>query len=125
MIAYVEKNNLDQPFPLFYAKTDEPDKLYWPVKTFATSYMGETIWSHWGIEYIKALIILSPDDQKLLTTARKHLDAYKKNIEQMGGYPELYDKDGNLYITPLYRSILHTSWVINYEQARMLLNAVK
>lgn len=122
MVTYVETNKLDQPFPLFYAKKDQPENLYWAVATFAPSYMGETIWSHWGIEYIKALVLLSPDESKFLKTANKHLTSYKKNIESTGGYPELYDKSGNLYVTPLYRSILHTSWVINYEQALMLLN---
>ncbi len=121
MITYVEANGLSEPFPLFYAKTDHVDKLYTPVKTFATSYTGETIWSHWGIEYIKALILLSVDQPQYKKLASTHLSAYRTNIEKNGGYPELYDKQGNLYQTLFYRSILHTSWVINYEQAKMLL----
>ncbi len=125
MIVYVEKNKFDQPFPLKYAEKDHPENLYWPVKTFAPSYMGETIWSNWGIEYIKALILLSPEDKTLLQTANKHLMSYKNNIERTGGYPELYDTSGNMYNTLLYHSILHTSWVVDYEEAKMLLQTAQ
>lgn len=121
MVVYVQKNNLDSPFPLRYARQDQPDRLYDAVKYFAPSYMGETIWSHWGMEYIKALILLSSDKPSYKELAKKHLDAYKAKMEQYGGYPELYDKDGNIYKTMFYTSVLQTSWVVNYEQARMMI----
>ena len=125
MIAYVQNNKFDQPFPLRYAEKDHPENLYWPVRTFAPSYMGETIWSNWGLEYIKALILLSPEDKILLQTANKYLTSYKNNIERTGGYPELYDTSGNMYNTLFYHSILHTSWVVDYEEAKMLIQDAK
>jgi hypothetical protein len=119
-ISYVEKNKLDQPFPLRYAVKDNPDKLYFFNKYFATSYMGKTIWSHWGMEYIKTLILLSQYDRDYDNMAKKFLDLYKNNIEKYGGYPELYDEKGNIYETAAYKSLLHTGWIINYEEAKMM-----
>lgn len=120
MIAYVKKNKLDMPFPLHYSTIDLPQKLYRPVRYFAPSYMGTSIWCHWGMEYIKVLIYLSKYDSQLLKDVKKHLFAYKKNIEQYGGYPETYDKNGKILQTRLYRSVLYNGWVINYEQAQMI-----
>lgn len=116
MVKYVQKNELDKPFPLRYSKTNQTDKLYWPVKLGAPEYMGTTIWSHWGMEYIKALLLVGKK-----TDAQKHIAAYTENIEKYGGYPELYDMRGNVYTTFFYRGVLHNSWIINYEQAKMLL----
>ncbi len=124
MITYVQKNKFDSPFPLRYARHDQPDRLYNAVKYFAPSYMGETIWSHWGMEYIKSLILLSSENPEYKELAKKHLDAYKAKMEAYGGYPELYDKNGNIYKTLFYTSVLQTSWVVNYEQARMMYNAL-
>ncbi len=121
MVNYVQKNNLDKPFPLFYAQKDEVNNLYFFVHYFATSYMGQSIWSHLGQEYIETLILLGNYDPKFLSDAESGLDAYKNNILKYGGYPELYDKNGNIFKTPFYKSMLHTGWVINYEQAKMML----
>ncbi len=122
-IAYVQKNKLDSPFPLRYAIKDNPDKLYFFNRYFAPSYMGETIWSHWGMEYVKALLLLHQYDPSYVTIAQKDMDAYSANIVKYGGYPELYDKSGNIYQTSVYRSLLHTGWVVNFEQARMMLGS--
>ncbi len=125
MIAYVKKEKLDDPFPLQYAKKDQPDRFYWAVRTFMTtdktSYMARSIWSHWGMEYIKTLILLSDDHPEYLADAKKQLGSYKNNIEKYGGYPELYDTQGNIFTTPFYKSLLHTGWVVNYEEAKMML----
>lgn len=122
MIAYVKKNKLDLPFPLHYSTVDLPKKLYRPVRYFAPSYMGSSIWCHWGMEYIKCLIYFSKDNPELLSDAKHHLISYKKNIERYGGYPEVYAKNGKPLSTRLYRSVLHNGWVINYEQTKMIYN---
>ena len=120
LIDAFKKNKFDVPLPLHYSKFDIPEKLYRPVRHLAPSYMGTSIWSHWGMEYIKTLIYLGQ-----FTDAKKHLDSYKKNIETYGGYPELYDKKGHLLHTRLYRGVLHNGWVINYEQTKMLYDNAK
>jgi hypothetical protein len=121
MIRYVKKHKLDKPFPLHYSLIDQPNNLYRPVKHFAPNYMGTSIWSHWGMEYIKALLIVAKADPSLLIDAQKYMAAYKANIEHYGGYPEGYNVDGKILHTRLYRSVLHNGWVINYEQTKMLL----
>ncbi len=124
-ISYVEQNKLDSPFPLQYGVKDEPNKLYFFVRFFAPSYMGQTIWSHWGIEYIKTLIMLSKFEPSYITLAKEELASYKQNIEKFGGYPEVYDTKGAMYQTPFYKSILHTGWVINYEEATIMLKGIQ
>lgn len=123
MILYVKKNKLDEPFPLHYSTSDLPEKLYRPVRHFAPAYMGTSIWSHWGMEYIKTLIYVSKFENTYKIDAQKHLDSYKKNILHYGGYPEVYNSAGKLLKTRLYRSVLHNGWVINYEQTKILLKA--
>lgn len=120
MVEYVKKYKLDEPFPLHYSLLDLPEKLYRPVRYAAPSYMGTSIWSHWGMEYIKTLIYLGQRGE-----AKKHLATYQQNIEQYGGYPELYDKAGKILHQRFYRSVLHNGWVINYEQTKMLLQNTK
>ena len=73
------------------------------------------------MEYIKTLILLSKDNPQYLVDAKNGLDAYAKNIVKFGGYPELYDLRGNMYQTVFYKSLLHTGWVVNYEEAKMML----
>lgn len=121
MVQYVQDHQLDRPFPLSYTKSNNRKQMHGPVKYFAPSYMGEGIWSHWGMEYIKTLLLLSATEPKLKQQARQHLQNYGKNIVTCGGYPELYNRRGKLYKSVLVRGVLHTGWVVNYEQARMLL----
>ncbi len=116
MVSYVEKNKLDTPFPLRYAKKNNRKKQYFWVNLAVQSYMGKTIWSHWGMEYIKALILLGRKAR-----ARYFINKYEENIKKYGGYPELYHADGRVYKTTLYRSILHTGWVINFEETKQML----
>lgn len=121
MVRYVQRNKLHSPIPLHYSVVNQSHKLYWPVKVFAPSYMGRSIWSHWGMEYIKALVLLGKIDKVYLAEAREHMEKYKHNIEKYGGYPELYNEFGEILKTRMYRSVLHNGWVINYEQAKLML----
>jgi hypothetical protein len=121
MITYVRKHKLDTPLPLYYARENQPEKFSLPVRLFAPAYMGESIWSHLGQAYIQTLILLSKDNPALYEDAKKYVSNYKERIERYGGYPELYDKDGSIFSTPFYKSVLHTGWVIHYEQTKMLL----
>jgi hypothetical protein len=120
IIDYIQTHELDQPFPLRYSRVNNKDQMRWTVKTFAPSYMGDGIWSHWGMEYIKALVMLSEAKPELAAVASQHLARYKHNIETFGGYPELYASDGSLFRSPLVHGVLHTGWVVNYEQAKMM-----
>lgn len=122
MINFVRKNNLDKPFPLIYSQKNDIKNLDFFVKYFAPSYMGDSIWSHLGQQYIETLILLSPYEPSFLIDAQKYVEIYKNNIIKYGGYPELYNKNGNIFRTLFYKSMLHTGWVINFEQTEMLFN---
>lgn len=122
IVKFIQDQGLDEPLPLRYANYDQHDKLYPVVKACAESYMGETHWSHWGMEYIKAMIILSPYETNYRVAIHKALSTYRNKIEEFGGYLELYNKEGKPYQTWCYKSMLHTGWVINYEQASFLAN---
>lgn len=124
MVAYVRSHKLDVPFPLSYTAINNRKQMHGPVRWFAPSYMGKGIWSHWGMEYIKALLLLAPKNQILAEEAAHHLAAYAYNIEKWGGYPELYSRQGKLYKSLLLRGVLHTGWVVNYEQAKMMMNDI-
>lgn len=124
-IFYIQKNNLDKPFPLRYAVSNHLGKLYFFIKYFAPSYMGESIWSHWGMEYIKTLILLSKYNPAYLIQAKNELSSYRNNILKYGGYPELYNKNGSIFKTFFYKSLLQTGWVVNYEEAQMMLGEEK
>lgn len=58
IIGYVKKHNLDLPFPLLYAEKNQPKKMYIISRILFPSYVGESIFSHWGIEFIKLVITL-------------------------------------------------------------------
>ncbi len=120
MLDYIRSQQLDVPFPLRYSRTNSDTPKHFTVQVFAPSYMGDGIWSHWGMEYVKALILVGdsyPDSQKI---AAQHLQTYASLIEKNGGYPELYNTDGSAFSSSLLRGVLHTGWVVNYEQARMM-----
>jgi hypothetical protein len=123
MVAYVKQHNLDKPFPLVYAQENEPNKAS-NFLVGLSSYMGTSIWSHLGQAYIETLILLGKTDPELLSDASTYLQAYRTNIATYGGYPELYNTNGQIFTAPFYKSVLHAGWVIDYEQAQMLYDDV-
>ncbi len=126
-ISFIQTNKIDQPFPLKYQSASNPNKEFGWVKTFIPSYGDNAIWSHWGIEYIKTLLLLyqTTKNQQYLTTAKYYLHIYTKNIVLYGGYPETYDNHGHFLQNFFYRSILINGWVVNYEEAEAMLHATK
>lgn len=124
MVAHIQQEKLDQPFPLGYSRSNTQNEMHLTVKVFAPGYMGEGIWSHWGMEYIKVLLALSQTRTEpacqYLAQARDFLAKYEQNIIQSGGYPELYQKNGQPFQTLAIRSVLHSGWVVNYEAAQVV-----
>jgi len=126
MAQHIRAQQLDQPFPLQYSATNKQNKLHPTVRIFAPEYMGEGIWSHWGIEYIKLLEVLGTSTLssrcEYLDRARSGISSYTKNISQFGGYPELYDAEGKPFETTALRAVMHTGWVVNFEAAQRSLD---
>ncbi|MFI5271087.1 MAG: hypothetical protein ACHQT9_03525 [Candidatus Saccharimonadales bacterium] len=125
-VEYIESEKLDQPFAIKYQKNTQAKRQFLAVKIAVASYGGDAIWSFWGMEYIKTLLILYKLTEKetYLTRADYHIAKYKKLIMRNGGFPEVYDRNGKLLQTWAYRSIRQTGWVIGFEQVLALRQAL-
>lgn len=125
-ISYIQAQNIDQPFALKYQAATRAHRQFWAVRLAVASYGGDAIWSFWGMEYIKTLLLLykATGEGQYLTAARQHIHAYKMAMIKNGGFPEVYDADGTLLQTPLYRSIRQTGWVIGFEQVLAMYKAI-
>ncbi len=121
-VAYIQKQKIDKPFAIKYQADRRAHRQFPIVRLAVASYGGDSIWSFWGMEYIKTLIALyrETSESDYLKSADYHIAQYKEKMIQYGGYPETYDSEGNLLETPLYRSIIQTGWVIGFEQVLAL-----
>ncbi len=131
-VDFIIKNKIDQPFPLRYHNDDRPDKTYPLVRLTNHEYAGTAIWSYWGLEYIKTLYLLSQNNSlsqnpnpNYTQIADQFLAKYQENILKYGGFPEVYDSQGKMMEANLYRSVVKTGWIINWEQARAMRNSKK
>jgi len=117
-IAYIQKNKIDHPFAIKYQHETRAHRQFLAVRLAVASYGGDSIWSFWGMEYIKCLLLLyrATGEKAHLKTADHHITKYKENMVRDGGFPEVYDHDGNLLQTPLYRSVRQAGWVIGFDQ---------
>ena len=127
VVEYTMRCGLDMPFPLRYQETDQSHREVFLVRAVVPAYGGSAIWSFWGCEFIKLLIVLSRFDgcEEYRTRAEGHIQTYEKLMVKYRGYPEVYDTRGKLLRTPLYRSVRQTGWVVGFEQAQKLLRAAE
>ncbi|MDE2589086.1 MAG: hypothetical protein KGL95_05420, partial [Patescibacteria group bacterium] len=123
-VTYLQKNGIDKPFGVKYEKETHATNEFFFVRYFVPNYGESAIWSHWGMEYVKLLIDLykQTGNGTYKITAQKNLNAYEKNILAYQGYPEVYSTDGKFLENGIYKSIRQTGWVVNYEEAKFLLN---
>ena len=125
-IEYMQQTGIDKPFGVKYqAEAGGRHQFFLPRISMA-SYQQDAIWSHWGMEYIKTLLLLykHAGERRYLQTADKHIKAYEQAMLRDGGYPELYDRNGKFFETPVVRSIRLTGWVISYEQVKAMRKAL-
>ena len=126
-VDYIQTMGVDKPFAIKYQHASRPSRQhFWPRIAFP-SYGGDSIWSFWGMEYIKVLLLLNQMTGRkvYLKTADEHLKKYEQVMLRDGGFPEMFSRAGKLYESPLYRSIRQTGWVIGFEQARAMRAAIK
>ncbi len=123
-VNYIQEQKIDQPFAIKYQQSTRAHRQFLAVRLAVASYGGDAIWSFWGMEYIKTLILLYKQTGKTAykKAANYHIGKYEESMLKNGGYPEVYDAKGQLLQTPLYRSIRQTGWVIGFEQAREMYN---
>ncbi len=125
-ISYIQAHGIDQPFAIKYQHDTRAHRQFFVVKLAVASYGGDSIWSFWGMEYIKTLLALYriTGERRYLEAADYHIAKYADAMCRDRGYPELYDAGGNMLQTPLYRSIRMTGWVIGYEQVLAMRAAI-
>lgn len=125
-VAYIQEQEIDKPFAIKYHADRRAHRQFPIVRLAVASYGGDSIWSFWGMEYIKILLALYQQTTEIsyLTGADYHINAYKEKMCEYGGYPETYDANGKLLETLLYRSIIQTGWVIGFEQVLAMRDAI-
>jgi len=104
------------PIGIFYSQKN-PKTLELPVRIATPDYMGQTVWSHWSVEFCNLLLDLN--QKKYTKLSRSICENLYQKIEQNKGYPELYGKNLNLYKTKFYVSMLDTGWIVNFEDLRL------
>lgn len=126
-VKYIQDNDIAQPLPIKYQHDTRAHRQFLAVRLAVASYGGDAIWSFWGMEYIKVLLILYKATGLIgyLQEADQHIASYKATMLRDGGFPEVYSPDGKLLQTPLYRSVRQTGWVIGFEQALALRKTIK
>lgn len=122
-VDYINQEQIDEPFPIKYQQNNRNHRDVWLIRIFAPAYGGSSIWSLWGMEYIKLLALLHEvtGEERYLIQAEDHLQSYRDNIQTYSGFPEVYDSTGSIMDEPFYNSVLSTSWVVNFEQAQQLI----
>jgi hypothetical protein len=121
-VAYIQAQKIDQPFAIKYQNETRAHRQFAAVRLAVASYGGDSIWSFWGMEYIKVLLALhkATGKKSYLKQADYHIEKYETAILKNKGFPEVYDANGELLETPLYRSIRQTGWVIGFDQVRAI-----
>ena len=125
-IGYIQRMKIDRPFAIKYQHETRAHRQFLAVRLAVASYGGDSIWSFWGMEYIKSLLLLYRATHKTeyLKSADFHIKKYRAAMLRDKGFPEVYDNRGNLLETPLYRSIRQTGWVIGFEQVLEMRNSI-
>lgn len=110
-MAAVQAAGLDEPFPLRYISTldkHREKKSIHLASLFSPGYMTDAIWAHLGLAYIRVLSQIDP------ARARRHLEAYTRNLTQHGTFLEIYAPDGSPYQTPFYITDEAMVWCAEY-----------
>ena len=126
-VAHIRATGVAEPFAVKYHADTRAHRQYAVVRWVVASYGGDAIWSFWGMEYIKTLLLLHRHTGRAdyLHEAGRHLDEYAAAMLRDQGFPEVYDAQGQMLTTPLYRSIRQTGWVIGFEQAREMFRTAR
>lgn len=124
MISFVKKYHLDNPFPLVWSTYNQSKQMVFLDHYLVPNYEQQSLFSHWTVEYIKTILLVSDNNPEYINDSKKFVSIYNKNITKYGGYPEIYTPDGKIFTSLLYKSILHTGWIINFEQTKLQLQSV-
>ena len=108
-LAYIEKQRLNQPYPLIYTKTPERFRYHWwMTKPWMPDYQGATIWSWHGEYYLHLL------RRYRHTHYAREYEKFSRMIELHGMFPEILTIDGSWYNAPVYRGDPGMVWAALY-----------
>lgn len=79
------------------------------------------------MEYLRTLYLLGDATKNKDYTKRADhfLGLYEEKIKEYCGFPEVYDTNGNLMNTLLYRSVIRTGWIVSYDGVVALRNKLE
>ncbi len=103
---YIDKQRLNEPFPLIYTNT--PEKFtyhWWMTAPWMPNYEGDTIWS-WHGEYYLHLLHRYKRPEYPAQYAR-----FSALIELHHTFPEMLNLDGSWYNAPVYKGDPGMVWV--------------
>ena len=106
-IEAIEKEELDNPFPLKYTTSRKGINFIWE-EIFLRNYESSAIWMHTGPLYVK---LLQRIDAK---KARQHKKTYGLLIEKHGNFLEVFNEKGKPFSTPFYYCDSGMLWAANY-----------
>jgi hypothetical protein len=107
-ITAIQKNKLDNPFPLKYTSTKEGKVDFKVVAMLVNNYEGNSIWMHMGPLYVD---VVGKVDKKL---QKKYLIKYNNLIINNQNFLEVFNSDGSFYKTLFYCSDEGMLWCANY-----------
>ena len=106
-IKSMQNLGLDYPFPLHYTKTNAKPKFIL-AETLVPDWEATSIWPQMGLVYIELLRRINK------SKAAKHLNEYKKIIEQNQNFIEVFNVQGKPYKSVLYSANGGMSWASMY-----------
>ncbi|MDP3989815.1 MAG: hypothetical protein Q8Q01_01270 [archaeon] len=106
-IEAIEKEGLDNPFPLKYTTSRKGINFIWE-EIFLRNYESSAIWMHTGPLYVK---LLQRIDAK---KAREYKKTYGMLIEKHGNFLEVFNEKGKPFSTPFYYCDSGMLWAANY-----------
>lgn len=103
---FIEKQKLNQPYPIIYTPTPEKFRYHWWMTApWMPEYQGRTTWSWHGEYYLHLLRRYDHPDY-----AREY-HKFSDMITLHGSFPEMLNTDGSWYNAPVYRGDPGMVWV--------------
>lgn len=103
----LQEQGLDTPFPLKYT-AGRAEVKFIPQELLLRNYERDSVWTHLGPLFIKAVQKVNPD------LAKHYQQQYAGWIEREGNYLEVFHPSGKPFHTPFYASDRGMLWAANF-----------
>ncbi len=109
-VSKIREKGLDNPIPLKYTATKKEVNVMFPINILLGDYETNTIWLHLGLCYLDIL-----DSKKDL---ERHLDIFKRVIEDIKTFPEVLEPGGKIFKRFHYACDEGMLWAAKYLYLR-------